>query len=225
MKYCLLSLVLLLCLAGSTQAGMSVEPWIHAAGGYNGYSLEDVNNEIQMYNEESGLKGDELTGGFGAQGELGLRLARRFMFGIGLKRMTGSTSVSASWGSIEFNLPCNSTYGLAGVSLPLSPKLSVGLLGSIGSIKTNGKVTLTEVGYGSGYVELDGSGDYLEGRLSLLYEFSPNFCIVPAIGYRSAEIEEIKIQDITIRNPNGSNYTLDHSGLSLQIGIAVFFGR
>lgn len=223
----LLSLVFVLALvfASTTFAQSGVDFWLGAAVGYNGYKMTDVNDEINAIADIAVLDADEINGGFGAQGELGVRINSRWILGVGIKRLSGSSTLSDAYASLEYSFPANAYYGLVGISFPATPKFNYGAIASIGSINSAGKITIGELGYGSISADVEGNGTYFEGKAFFSLEIERHFSLVPALGYRIAKINEIKIGGGKVVNEDGSNYTLDYSGYTVQIGIVVFLNN
>lgn len=220
-----LAFTLTLGLAATTFAQSGVDFWMGAAVGYNGYKMSDVNDEINAIADIAALSADEINAGFGAQGELGVRINSRWLLGMGIKRLSGSSMLSDMYSSLEYSFPANAYYGLAGVSLPASDVINYGAIASIGSINSAGKITIGELGYGSLSADVEGNGTFFEGKAFFSLEIDRHFNLVPALGYRVAKINEIKIGGGKVVKEDGSDYSLDYSGYTVQIGVMVFLSN
>jgi hypothetical protein len=222
-------MVVVFCLvaacAATAENSSNYEIWVSGAGGFNGYSHSDVNDELKLLTDELGIASDEVNSGFAVQGELGLLYKSSFSFGVGMKRFHGSAQISDFSGSITYTLPANATYAVVGYTFPSQSKFSYGAAVAFGTISSKGKLVLAVTGLGSGTGYLDGSGTFIEGRLTTGYRLTPALYLNPVLGYRLAEIDEIKIDGITQKKLDDSNWTLDYSGFTAQIGFTLYLGR
>lgn len=213
--------ILMLCV--SAQADSNLKFWIGGGFDYNTFSLEDVNDEVNFISAQTGLPGDEIDGGMGIVFRGGLETQSGLAFGAGWEHFSGSTEISDPTGGVKWDVGADAFFGIIEYNFPSQSPLSFGLGGSLGMIKSAGEFTLRVVGSGSASPNFDGSGLYAEGRLIGNFAVSPSFFITPSIGYRLANISEVKMLDQVLLNMEGNEYSLNYSGMTARLAVKLVF--
>ena len=206
--------------AGTAQFGIGV------FGGYNTYSMNDVNNDISSTNDTYGSSIDEMNGGVGFGGGLRIRTSPALSFGLDYERLNSSTSASGTNGATtfdaDFELPANAFVASATYLFPSASKAHFGVTGGVGYYKANGSVDLT-VDDGSGPVTLTGdatgNGIGFHGGGALDFSLSPVAHFEAMAGYRVAKTGNLEVNGTEIQD-----YAAEYSGFMSRAGFSFFFG-
>ena len=217
-KTTLRTLAILLVFAASVSADSGHKFWAEGSVGYNTYELSDVNDELSLV----GL--DQVDGGLGIQFGAGFVVAPGWRVGAGLRYLAAKSDRSESGTSLEYDLPAMAYLGTFEFIRQTGSRHTVGLSGSVGVIQADGKVHLSVTGYGTIESKIKGNGLYAEARLVNEFAVADWLSIAPSVGYRLAKIGEVKVNDTILVKGDGEKYEMDYSGISLQVGIRVFFG-
>lgn len=195
-------------------------------GGYNFYSMNDVNDDIDDTNVLFGTSIDKLKSGIGFGGGLRARTSPSLLLSLDYERLSASTTGSGSDGSIvydaDLDLPANAI--VAGVSyyFPSAAKTRFGLSGGIGYYMADGTLeiaasdginSVTLVGGASG----NGIGFHGAGTLDM--SLSPTVHLDAMLGYRIAKTGDLEVDGSTL-----SNYSAEWSGLMSRAGLSFYFG-
>lgn len=219
--------ITLLALAVPAIAHASPNPWIAIDGSWGSYAMSDVNDDIKSVNDllaGSGLKMDEIHGGVGVGGRFGLDVTGHWSVGIGYERLFASSKVEDPSGRIEYRFPANAfrafgDYVVYRSNLHLG--IGAGLVSASGSVEFEDKSSPPAV-----HVDVTGSGPLIEGSLGGEYwVVRPKFALLGSAGVRYARIEKVEGDGQTVTNADGSNYTIDYSGVLLRVGMKLAFLR
>jgi len=195
-------------------------------GGYNFYSMNDVNDDIDNTNAVFGTSIDKLKSGIGFGGGLRVRTSPSLLLSLDYERLTGSTTGSGTDGALVYNanldLPANAI--VAGVSyyFPSASKTRFGLSGGIGYYMADGSLKLTASdGVNSVTLTGDASGNGIgfHGAGALEMSLSPTVHLDAMVGYRVAKTGDLEVDGSTL-----SNYSAEWSGLMSRAGFSLYFG-
>jgi len=202
-----------------------VRPWLGVSGGFNTYSMGDVNDEIDAINAEiSPLVMDNIKDGLGVGVQVGIDPSPSYGFAIGYQRFFASSSVGDDSGTLKYSLPANAFLGTARYLFPSERPFKLGVAGSVGVVISDGEVSLEVPGEPSVTGDISGSGPLIDGSLvGEWWNDTERFGLSVSGGYRYAKVGKTKVNDQTILNEDGSNYSLDYSGLVLQASLRVSF--
>lgn len=195
-------------------------------GGYNFYSMSDVNADIDNTNALFGSSIDKLKSGTGFGGGLRVRTGPSLILSLDYERLAASTTGSGANGPVAFNadldLPANAI--VAGVSyyFPSESKTRFGLSGGIGYYMADGRLEIN-ANNGPSSVTLtgdaSGNGVGLHGAGVLEMSLSPTVHLDAMLGYRIA-----KTGDLEVDGSKLSNYSAEWSGLMSRAGLSFYFG-
>lgn len=199
-------------------------PWIGASGSWGTYTMSDVNDEVTAINAllaGTGLSMDEINNGFGFGGAAGIGIADRISLGFGYERLSASTDVGDASGSLEYDFPANAFRLLGQYDFPTTSTF-VGHVGfGVGFVTEAGSVTVSASGVGSQSGDVSGSGGLFEGLIGGELWAAPQFAITMDGGFRYAKVSEVKVEDVVVRNADGSKYTIDYTGVLVRLGVKV----
>lgn len=217
----LLSVVLFPALATA-----GVRPWFAGSLGGSTYAMSDVNDDVSTINAELAIAGaplrmEEVSKGLNYGLAFGLDLTPRFAIGLGYDRLTAGTDVGDWSGSIEYDLPANFVRAFGRYTFESAGKARGFLEGSVGRVLSAGSVDVSVTGYGSENAGLDGSGLALEGGGGVSVWATPQFAFTGMAGFRKATIGTVEVDGLQIYNADGSDYSIDYSGLFVRVGVMV----
>jgi hypothetical protein len=194
-------------------------PWLTLDIGGASYAMDDLNEEIGYLNAglaEYGLVMDEVNSGVTYGIGLGWDVGQASM-GFGYERLTGRTEVGDWSGSIEYKVPANVFRAFARFNIKTTSKVEPYVEGSLGILKPAGQVKITITDEGSESGSFEGSGAALAGAFGLHVWATPKFAIGGSLGYRRAEIGDLKVAGRTVRDMRGGEYTLNYSGVFARV--------
>ena len=206
--------------AGTAQFGIGV------FGGYNTYSMNDVNDDINSTNDAYGTAIDEMSGGVGFGGGLRIRTSPALSFSLDYERLNSSTETSGTDGTtsydVNFDLPANALVASATYFFPSASKTRFGVTGGIGYYKADGNLELT-VDDGVTPITVAGdasaSGVGFHGGGSLDVSLSPVAHFEAMAGYRVAKTGNLEVDGTEI-----PDYAAEYSGFMSRAGFSFFFG-
>lgn len=221
-------LLVLLLFPSSALADRSGGPWFGVDGSWSTYSMSDVNLDIQNVNAAiagSGLTMEEIHDGFGIGLAGGFELPNRAALGVGYDRLFARSDVGDPTGSIEYDFPANTFRVLGEYAFPSTSSFSPRIGLAAGLVSASGTVRVSVTGSGSVSGDVTGTGPLFEAWVGGDWSTAGPFSIVMSVGYRNAEIGEVKVRDSVIYNADGSKYTLDYSGIRARFGLRFGPGR
>lgn len=198
--------------------------WIGPVIGIGTYAMSDVNDDINNISAVTGLSMDEITNGVAFGAEAGLQVTPMTSIFAVFERVTASSEVGDYSGSLEYKLPANVFLGGVQQSFPSSSQFQFGLAALAGIVSSAGEINLSITGEGAVSGDISGSGPVAEARLVGDYIASPALVISTNVGYRFAKISEIKVEDQTVFNPDGSKEAVDYSGITARVLLKIFLG-
>lgn len=200
-------------------------------GGFQTYSMDDVNEDIQAANDDLGTSLDEVSSGAGFGAGIRMRTSGPLILSLDYMRLTGSTEDSGTDAGItyeiDYDVPANAVVLGATYLFPSESRARFGLTGGIGYymadatfnlMATDGVDTITFEGEGSG----NGVGFHGAGSVDVM--LSPIVHLEASLGYRVA-----KSGDLEVDYPDGTSetiedYEIDWSGLMSKVGFSFYFG-
>ncbi len=223
----LLALAALFAAAAAPASAGSADFGIGLFGGYNSYSMNDVNDDINSTNDFYGTTIDEISGGVGFGGGLRIRTGPSMILAVDYERLTGSTSGSGTSGAVTYDadldLPANAIVAGVTYLFPSASKARFGLSGGIGYYSADGQVQLTAddgvnsitlVGDASG----SGIGFHAAGAVDV--SLSPVAHLEGMAGYRVAKTGNLEVDGTEI-----PDYSAEWSGFMSRVGFSFFFGN
>lgn len=215
--FAMCGLLVIFAIAPQTHAA-----WLSAFGGYNTYSMSDVNDELNALNDLIyPLTIDEINGGPSYGVGFGIPVSPQLDLVAYYERLSASSDVGDATGSIEYDFAANTYKAGLVYNFPSTSSFRVGLGGLIGIVSSAGELSITETGEGSVSGGVSGSDLLVEGVLNADYWASPRVAVFGAAGLRYAKIGEIEVRGNPIYAENGDRYTVDYTGLSLRVGIKI----
>jgi hypothetical protein len=205
--------------AGTAQFGIGV------FGGYNTYSMNDVNDGITQTNDTYGSSIDQMSGGVGFGGGLRIKTSPLLTFGLDYERLNSSISTSGTNGGTtydaDFKLPANAFVASATYLFPSASKAHFGVTGGVGYYKADGSVDYT-VDNGTPVTlsgDATGSGIGFHGGGALNYALSPVAHFEAMAGYRVAKTGNLEVNGTEVQD-----YAAEWSGFMSRVGFSFFFG-
>jgi hypothetical protein len=198
-----------------------LRPWLGLGGSFNSFSMGDVNDDIAAINASiAPLAMDEMKTGFGFGGAFGLDLAHASLT-IAYERLLSSSEIGDASGSLKYDFPANVIDAQVTYLAASERPFSFGAGGSVGRVSSAGSVRLALTGSGSVSGDLSGSGPVAEAFGAARLRGAGRVSVVSALGYRYAKIRQTKVNGSVITNPDGSNYSLDYSGLIARVMLKI----
>jgi len=225
------ALVLALLVTPTWASASSMRWGISGFGGYQTYSMSDVNDFTAEVNDSAAANGltgslEDVKHGVGFGG--GFRgMNEKCIFSLDYVRLNASTSADFSDGSgntvnAEFKVPANGVTVGAAYLFPSSHKARFGLGAGIGYYASDAKVT---VGGASAFNDVKGHGVGFHGMGLMDSPLSNAVHVELAAGYRYAKTSNLEIDGQEALNPDGSKAKIDWSGLMTQLGLTFYFGQ
>lgn len=201
-------------------------PWMGVTGSWSTYAMTDVNQNIQEANAliaGSGLSMDEIKNGFGLGATLAGDFAGSATIGIAYDRLFASTDVGDASGTLTYDLGANAFRAFGEYRFPSTTQFSPHLGVAAGLVSTWGSIALSITGGGGAFDDVRGMGPLFEAYAGGDWWTAPKFAVTGSLGYRYANVGEVKIQDQTAYNLDGSKRTVDYSGFIARLGVKVAF--
>lgn len=199
-------------------------------GGYESYSMSDVNDElIDEINEDpalmaGGYQMDDISGGWGYGGGLRIITSEKIVIWIDYNRLAASSDLSVMGATLSVDTPANSYLGTVAYLFPSTSRARVGLAGGFGYYSSAGAVTF-DVSGSSATVDLEGNGFGFHGLAVLDATLSSTMHAEIGAGYRYAKTSDLTVDGVTAITSSGEDATLDWSGFMSRVGLAFYFGN
>lgn len=198
--------------------------WISPTVGYSRYNMSGVNDDIQSYSfilPEAGST--KIESGYAYGGRIGWGFNNPVTFGFGYEQLAASTLISSEIYSLEYELPADIylTFFQWAVLNGKPWKTSLGL--TVGKISANGNLSASSTDSGSVSRDIKASGLLVEGAVTTEWRFHLKWAVNFDLGYRYAELDEIKDGNEIIYASNGEPLDIDYSGLIARFGLKFFF--
>lgn len=210
----------------TSPSSAAVRPWFAGSLGGSTYSMSDVNDDVSTINASLAADGiplrmDEVSNGLNIGLAFGLELTPRFAIGLGYDRLNAGSDVGDWSGSIEYDLPANFVRAFGRYSFESAGKAKGFVEGSLGRIMSAGSVNVSVTGYGSENADLEGGSLGLEGAGGVALWATPQFAVTGMAGYRMAKVGTVEVDGQQVYNTDGSDYSIDYSGLFVRVGVMV----
>jgi hypothetical protein len=140
---------------------------------------------------------------------------------VGYDRLSAVSEASNSAGSVKLSFPANA-YRLTGeFAFPRASNLKPLLGGSLGYLTEAGRITV------SGFVDdgVTGPGALAELFGGARYRVARGFSVAGSVGYRYAKIEEVRESGEIIENADGSNLSIDFSGVFVRLELRMSLAK
>lgn len=195
--------------------------WFGVSGGYGTYAMSDVNDVIQDFNQAYDINMDEISSGLAFGVQAGVQLTPAVTIFGGYERLTGSSELGGSGYRFEFRLPANALMAGAQYTFDFAPTFRFGFAGAVGMISAAGEYELAFAGVGTESCSLTGSGVLLQGQAVADFAAADRVILSPSVGYRMAEIGEFEECGEIAYLPDGSQASLDYSGIILRATVKL----
>jgi hypothetical protein len=199
---------------------------VAAFGGYESYSMSDLNDVIGVVNlalAGTGYVMGDIDDGFGYGGGVRIMPSEKFLISLDYMRLPASSEVSAFGSSLKINVPGNGWTGTLTYFLSSTSKTKLGIAGGMGYY--TGSATADTSGASTG-AKLSGNGIGFQGFGVLDATLSPTVHAEVAAGYRYAKTGGVEDETgASIQNFDGEDFTLDWSGFMSRVGLAFYFGK
>ena len=201
----LFALVLVPSLAAAGTFGAEV------FGGFNSYSMKDVNDGITATNQGSGTDFSEVSSGLSAG--LGLRMwaNQNWLLSAAWEPLFANTE-SATTITAKQNLNANSFQFTGTYFMPSSSNAKYGFGAGIGYYSIGGELEVTAPTASTTKIEGSGAGFHVLGVGE--WTVNKNWAFTGSAGYRVADIE--------IKDSNPTT-TADYSGFIGRVGVVMYF--
>jgi hypothetical protein len=216
--------VLIVGTPGQAQAG----GWFKAAGGLSGMAMEDINNgDFRFYDTTiNGYNFPDLNSGFSMSFHVGFDFSPDFSLGFSWDKQHGHVKGTDVDITADLKLDANLFMTHVYWSPLRAGSWSFGAAGGLGLIFPNGTVKLTgdnNVNYGEG--KISGSSSFAFEIMALAnWAFGGSSSLETTIGWRIANLDEIKLDTAPVYKEDGSNLELDYTGYIIKVGYKFVFG-
>lgn len=211
-----------LLLFAAVPAHAGIRPWVSGVVGASTLAMDDVNDEIGRLNTElapRAMRLEEMKGGLNVGGAFGLDLGKALTVGIAYDRMLSQTESASQAGFVQMDVPGEVVRGFARYAFMRVGEARAFVEASGGRARTLATFTSRETGGLTEQVGLAGSG--------AAYEFAAGFatssdalCVVTgSLGYRSAKVDDIRVDQELIQNASGGAFSADYSGVFARLGV------
>ena len=202
--------------------------WFKAAAGVSGMAMDDFNNsDFRFYqNTPDGYDFPQLNSGFSFSLHLGYDLSPDFSLGFSWDKQYARAEGTDRDVTAKIDLDANFFMAHLYWRPLVTGKWEFGAAAGMGLAFPDGSVKMTganNVNYGqsditgsSGFaLELMGLADFSVGKSSV---------IEVTVGWRDADINEIKLQGAPVLKDNGTNLVLDYAGYIVKVGYKFIYG-
>jgi len=214
--------------AAPSPAQAKVRAGVALFGGFNNFTMTDVNETlITPLNNYIGLTGyslKEIKSGWGVGTGLRVRPSERVLIALDYERLFARSDLTIFMLGFAVDAPANAMTLTTTYLFPSSGKGRFGIGVGLGYYKSAGSVEVDTSGV-SATSDLVGSGVGFHGLVSFDSEISPNVHFEGNAGLRYAKTTDLKIEDETVLNADGSKATMDWSGFMTRAGLTFYFGE
>lgn len=198
-------------------------------GTWNSYAMDDLNDELigplndSLETAGSSARFDEVSDGIGFGGGLRYRSGSSLMFAVDYERLTASTDASESGVEFEIDVPANAVTATVTYLLSSTSKVHFGFAGGLGYYSSAGTMSLTG---GATTIESDieGSGIGYHAGGVLDAGLTDQVSLNVFAGWRQAKTSDIEVDGEKVYKADGDEATLDWSGVTVKVGLNMFFG-
>lgn len=211
-----------LLLFAATPAHAGIRPWVSGVVGASTLALGDVNDEIGLINAElapRAMRLEEMKGGLNVGGAFGLDVGKALTVGIAYDRMLSQTESASQAGFVQMDVPGEVVRGFARYAFMQVGEARAFVEASGGRARTLASFTSRETGGLTERVGLAGSGAAYEFAAGLATS-SDALCVVTGtLGWRSAKVDDIRVDQELIPNASGGAFSADYSGVFARFGV------
>ncbi|TMQ55683.1 MAG: hypothetical protein E6K74_02520 [Candidatus Eisenbacteria bacterium] len=205
-------------------------------GGYQTYSMSDVNDGIGQLNADAAAAGvtgtmDDISHGIGFGGGLHA-WSKDNMFSLEYNRLVASSSgdftdpSSGATATAEFKVPANGVTLGATHFFHSSHKTRLGLGLGVGYYSADGTEKVEDPSSGTTTsVDVTGHALGFHGMGMVDSPLSPMLHLEIGAGYRYAKSTNAKAGGVEVLNADGSKAKIDWSGLMTRAGLTFYFGQ
>ena len=216
-----LAFLLSLVCAAPAQAG---RVFLQAHGGWSFFNLDDVNAAVDAANEEAGEKKlDHIDSGLDAGFHVGYDLTDEVGLALGYSRLWGNSGFSGAGYNVEYDLPAD-LYEVSLDYLPVSDrKVRLGVGATLGMVRSAATVKVSDPDGGDRDDAFKGTGFLFAGYATAEAPMSSKWSLYGQGGFRHAAINELKVDDEVVLNPDSPDdkFRLSYSGFFLRVGIRL----
>ncbi|HEY2955616.1 MAG TPA: outer membrane beta-barrel protein [Candidatus Eisenbacteria bacterium] len=215
------------CLVALSLIALAVAPSLAAAGtfgaevygGFNTYSMSDVNDITSDLNTTSGTNFDKVSSGLSVG--LGLRTwaNQSWLISASWEPLFANTESSST--SQKVNLDAN-TFSVSGTYfMPSTTNAKYGFGAGVGYYSISGETEDPTATPTTSKIEGSGAGFHLAGVGE--WTVNKNWAFTGSAGYRIASIEMKDENGNKVQTPTGDNATADYSGFIGRAGVVMYF--
>jgi hypothetical protein len=218
----------LLLLAAAPEAGAQTRFGIAVFGGFNGHSMDDVNEFIEAVNDSvlggTGFAMDQVKDSWSYGAGVRIRPSGdKLMIALDYERLMAQSELDVFSGSVELDVPASAFTGTAFYFFPSTSRARFGLGAGIGYYTSSGSFGAEDSGVGF-EVDVEGSGVGFHGLGAVDVALSPAVHLEGAAGYRFAETSDLEIAEEKVYTPDGDEASIDWSGFMSRLGLTFYFG-
>ena len=220
------TLLLLSVAAGAARA----EPRVGVAlfGGYNTYSMNDVNEIIRDINSDpdlagSGIQLDEIKGSWGYGGGVRIRPGGQLLLALDFERLVPGSELEAFGASVDIDASANAFTGTLVYLLPVPSPVRLGLGAGAGYYNLSGSIGADSMGVGL-KLDMEGSGVGFHGLAVADLGLSSVVHLEGMAGYRFARTTDLKVGGMKAYNESGEEARIEWSGFMSRAGLTFYFG-
>ena len=218
-EFLILSVAACLVCAESASAG---RVFVQAHGGWSTLNLDDVNDGLEAGNESLGENLlDPINSGLDAGLKVGYGLTGELNLALGYARLWAESGFSRDGLSVEYDWPAD-LYELSLDFVPVNKrKVRLGAGATLGMIRSGATLKVTDPLGDDRDDAFKGSGFLFAAYGIAETELSPRWSLTGQAGFRHAVINELKLDDEVVLNPDSVDDKLrfNYSGFFLRLGI------
>ena len=222
MRRCLIPICALCLLAATAVAAGDHPVAVAVTGGPTLFAQDDVGDLVWRVNDAAAPRSmDDLDGGEAWGAALGFGLTPALTAGLGYEHFSAESELVGGEAGARFALPAHAVRAFLEYRGAFLPWLEGGAGVGAGLVIADGEQhvdpSLIDVPAG----DYEGEGLLLEAYWLGDVLLDENIALTLSLGYRHAEIDNVKIDDARLRNADNSFLALDYSGMLLRVGLRV----
>jgi len=227
------ALVLALIMIPAWASAEGMRYGVAAFGGYQTYSMSDMNDAIAQFNADAQSAGatgsfDDIKHGIGFGGGLHA-MNQSWIAALEYVRLNASSSAdftsSGTTVSGEIKVPANGVTADATYLFPTSGKAHFGVGAGLGYYSADGTDKAITSGGSTFSNDITGHAFGFHGMGVVDSRLSNVIHLELQAGYRYAKTSNVKENGVEVLNADGSKAQIDWSGLMTRFGLTFFFGQ
>jgi hypothetical protein len=213
--------------AGPTAVSAATfHPIVSFHGGWASYSMSDINDLIadnnKAANATTGPQLDKIDNALGFGAAVGYESDKGSSVVVGYDRLSAVSEASSAAGSVKLSIPANAFRLTGEFAFPRASNLKPLLGGSLGYLMEAGTFSAT----GQPDERVTGPGALGELFGGARYQLSRRgFSVGGSVGYRYAKIDEIRSDGSAGENADGSNLSIDFSGVFVRLDLRMALAK